>query len=148
MADPGTPDWWLDRLYKRLRERTPQIKVWDDWYTGAHPVPLGYEDAEPLFARLMETVGLNMLALVTDAALDRMAIQGFKVDGKSNDDVWEIWQANDFDLGSEQVRQEKMALSESYVLVDPNNGSPILTGEHPEQAIVEYQPGNYCCPTA
>lgn len=142
MANAGTPDWWLDRLYKRLRARTPQIKVWDDWYTGAHPVPAGHEDAAPLFARIMETVGLNMLALVTDAALDRMTIQGFKVNGKSNDDVWDIWQANDFDLGSEQVRQEKMALSEAYVLVDPNDGSPILTPEHPEQAIVEMRPGS------
>lgn len=142
MTEPGSPDWWLDRLYKRLRARTPQIKEWDDWYTGAHPVPAGHEDAESLFARVMEAVGLNMLALVTDAALDRMAITGFKVDGRTNDDVWNIWQANNFDLGSEQVRQEKMALSESYVLVDPNGGSPLLTPEHPEQCIVEHVAGS------
>lgn len=142
MADPGTPDWWLDRLYKRLRDRIPQIRLWDDWYTGAHPVPQGHEDAEGLFARVMETVGLNMLALVTDAALDRMRLQGFTVAGKPVDEVMEIWQANNFDLASAMVRQEKMALSESYVLVDPNKGSPIVTPEHPEQAIVEYASGS------
>lgn len=143
MAIPGSPDWWLDRLYKRLRDRQPRIKLWDDWYTGRHPVPKGYEDAEALFQRLMETVGLNMLAVVTNAALDRMEITGFEVSGKSNDDVWEIWQDNNFDFGSEQVRQEKMALSESYVMIDPNSGSPIMTPEHPEQCIVEtgWEPG-------
>ena len=142
MANPGTPDWWLNRLYTRLRNRAPQIRVWDDWYSGRHPVPQGYEDAEALFQRLMETVGLNMLKLVSDAPLARMEIAGFKVDGKPNDDVWQIWQDNNFDLGSELVRQEKLALSEAYVMVDPNNGSPILTPEHPEQCIIEYAPGS------
>lgn len=142
MANPGTPDWWLDRLYKKLRTRAPQIRAWDDWYTGSHPVPQGYEDAEPLFQRLMETVGLNMMAVVTDAGLDRMGIEGFKVNGVANDDVWDIWQANNFDLGSEQVRQEKMALSEAYVMVDPNKGSPKMTPEHPEQCFVEYAAGS------
>lgn len=142
MADPGTPDWWLDRLYKRLRDRQPQIRLWDDWYSGRHPVPKGYEDAEPLFARLMDTVGLNMLKVVTDAALDRMQVTAFLVDGKANDDVWEIWQDNNFDLGSEMVRQEKMALSEACVMVDPNKGRPVVTPEHPEQCIVEMMPGS------
>lgn len=142
MADPGTPDWWLNRLYCRLRDRAPQIRLWDDWYVGRHPVPQGYEDAEPLFQRLMETVGLNMLKLVTDAALDRMQITGFKVDGKPNDDVWQIWQDNNFDLGSEMVRNERLALSEAAVMVDPSGDSPRLTPEHPEQCIVEFAPGS------
>ena len=66
---------------------------------------------------------------------------GFKVAGKISDDVWEIWQANDFDNGSSQIFQEKMALSEAYALVDPNEGKPLLTAEHPEQCIVEFEPG-------
>lgn len=142
MADPGTPDWWLDRLYKRLRDRQPYIRSYDDWYTGRHPAPAGYEKAGPVLARLLDTVGLNMLAVVTDAPLGRMRIEGFKVGGKASTDIWDIWQANNFDRGSRLVRQEKMALSESYVLVDPNGGNPLLTPEHPEQCIVEYAPGS------
>lgn len=142
MADPGTPDWWLDRLYKRLRDRAPQIRLWDDWYTGKHPVPQGYEDAETLFQRIMETVGLNMLAVVADAPMPRMTISGFKINGASNDDVWDAWQANNFDRGSRLVRQEKHALSEAYVMVAPGGDIPGMTPEHPEQCIVEYAPGS------
>jgi hypothetical protein len=142
MADPGTPDWWLDRLYKRLRDRAPQIRLWDDWYSGRHPVPEGYEDAEALFQRIMETVGLNMLAVVSDAPMPRMKIAGFKINGVSNDDIWDAWQANNFDRGSKLVRQEKHALSEAYVMVDPNGDVPKMTPEHPEQCIVEYAPGS------
>lgn len=143
MPNPGTPDWWLHRLYSRLRARVPQIRTWNDLYVGNHPVPRGYEDAEPLFQRIMETVGLNMLAVVADAPMPRMRIAGFKVDGKSNDDIWSIWQDNNFDRGSRLVRQEKHALSESYVMVDPSGSSPRLTAEHPEQCIVEYAPGSF-----
>lgn len=142
MAEPGTPDWWLDRLYKKLRDRQPRIQTYNDWYTGAHPVPKGYEGADGLFARLMDTVGLNMMAVVADAPLPRMTITGFKVNGAANDDIWDAWQRNNFDLGSKLVRQEKHALSESYVMVDPNGGEPKMTGEHPSQCIVEYEPGS------
>lgn len=142
MADAGTPDWWLDRLYKRLHARQQQIRAWDDWYTGNHPVPAGHEDAQPLFARVMETVGLNMLAVVSDAPLPRMKIAGFKVNGASNDDIWDAWQANNFDRGSKLVRQDKHALSEAYVMVDPSGDEPKMTPEHPEQCIVEYAPGS------
>jgi hypothetical protein len=142
MADAGTPDWWLDRLYKRLNERRPLIQEWDKWYTGEHPAPEGYEGAEALFQRVLDAVGLNMLAVVSDAPMPRMKISGFKVNGTVNDDIWDIWQANNFDRGSKLVRQDKHALSEAYVLVDPNGGDVRLTPEHPEQCIVEYAPGS------
>jgi hypothetical protein len=145
VADAGTPDWWLDRLYKQLRERAPQIDEWDDWYSGDHPMPAGYEKASPLFERLYETTGLNMLQLVTDAGLDRMHIDGFKIAGEVSTDVWDVWQSNNFDLGAAQVLQEEKALSAAYALVDPvtknADGLPTVTPEHPLQCITEDVPG-------
>lgn len=137
---PGSPEWWLDRLYKKLRDRQTQTKLWDNLYVGEHPAPLGYEKAGPMLWRLLDTIGLNMLAVVTDAALDRMEIRGFRIGRRDVDDAWDIWQANNFDLGSELVRQEKMALSEAYVMVDPRDGGVRITPEHPDQVIVEYDP--------
>lgn len=146
MADPGTPDWWLNRLYTKLRDRQQRyIKTWDDWYTGDHPVPEGYEKAGPLLQRLYDATGLNILAAVTDAAHERMQVEGFKVGGSINDDIWDIWQSNNFDAASSQVFLEKMSLSEAYTLVDPNAnaaGMPTVTPEHPEQCIVEHEPGS------
>lgn len=144
MAEPGSSDWWLDRLYKRLRARQPQIKRYDDWYSGDHPAPNGSEKAEALLARLLDTVGLNILPRLSDAAFERMQVEGFKVNGKHSDDAWAIWQGNNFDAASRMVLQEKGALSESYVMVDPNLnavGVPTMTPEHPEQAITEDVPG-------
>lgn len=144
MAEPGTPDWWLDRLYKRLRARQGIITSYDAWYSGEHPAPQGNEKATLLLQRLLETVGLNILAKVSDAGHERMQVEGFKVNGKHNDDVWDIWQGNNFDAGSRMVLQEKMGLSIAYAMVDPNlnsAGVPTVTPEHPEQAITEDIPG-------
>lgn len=143
MADAGTPDWWLDRLYKRLRDRRPQILEWDNWYSGDHPAPQGYEKAGPMIERLLEATGMNVLAVVTNAGHERQHVEGFKVSGKINDEIWAIWQSNNFDRASSQVFLEEKALSESYVMVDPNpnaNGDPTMTPEHPEQAITEDLP--------
>lgn len=145
MADAGTPDWWLDRLYKRLRTRQTDLKVWDNWYSGDHPAPEGHEKAGALLLRLLDATGLNVLGKVADAGHERMHVEGFKVDGKINDDVWEIWQGNNFDAASRMVFQEMMGLSAAYVLVDPNlnaAGYPTMTPEHPEQAITEDIPGS------
>lgn len=144
MADAGSPDWWLDRLYKRLRDRQPHIRDYDKWYSGEHPAPNGSAKAAELLARLLDTVGLNILPRLSDAAFERMQVEGFKVDGKHSDDVWEIWQGNNFDAASRMVLQDKGALSESYVMVDPNlnaAGVPTMTPEHPEQAVTEDVPG-------
>ncbi len=145
MAEPGTPDWWLDRLYKRLRDRRPQIQEWDDWYSGDHPPPQAYASARPLLQRLLECVGANFLSLVVNAAHERMHIEGFKVNGTINDRIWGIWQGNNFDAKSRQVFQESMALSEAYIMVDPTRnraGFPTVTPEHPEQCITERVPGS------
>jgi len=145
VAAPGTPDWWLERLYKQIRDRLPFVKEWDDWYSGEHPDPMGYEKAGPLLARILEATGLNMMSVVTDAPLDRMHLEGFKVGGKVNDDIWTIWQGNNFDRSAAQILQEKMALSASYGLVDPNPnaaGVPTMTPEHPLQCVTENYPGS------
>lgn len=146
MADPGTPDWWLDRLYKRLRARQSDILDFDKWYSGEHPAPNGSVKAAELLSRLLDTVGLNILPRLSDAAFERMQVEGFKIAGRNSDDAWEIWQGNNFDAASRMVLQEKGALSESYVMVDPNlnaAGVPTMTPEHPEQAITEDVPGAY-----
>lgn len=145
MADVGTPDWWLTRLYRHLYYRRPRLKQWDDWYTGNHPAPQGYEKATALLGRILEATGLNILAVVTDAAHERLAVEGFKIGGQVNDDVWEVWQGNNFDLAFSQIELEKMIQAESFALVDPNlnrRGYPTMTPEHPEQCVVEYEPGS------
>lgn len=138
------PDWWLNRLYGKLHKRRPIIDGWDKLYSGEHPAPQGHEKAGPLLNRLLETIGLNILAGVTDAAHERMIVEGFRITGRGGsaaaDAVALAWQDSHFDLGSSQVFLESMGTSIAYAMVDPNGGSPIITPEHPAQCITETDP--------
>lgn len=145
MADPLTPDWWLDRLFKSLMDRRPAIDDADRWYDGKHPAPWNWQKANELVRYLLDATQTNFLALLVDAAHERMHVDGFKVDGHIDSDIWPIWQGNNFDAALEQVLLESMALGEASILVDPTKnafGFPTITPEHPAQTIVEYQPGS------
>lgn len=148
MATPATesPEWWRDRLYKSLTARQPGLKALDEWYSGDHPAPLHYEKARELLRRLLDMTNTNFMQLVVDAAMERMHVEGFRIGGEISDDVWKIWQGNAWDLGSEMVFLECLALGEALVLVDPTPnafGVPTMTPEHPSQAIVEHRPGSF-----
>lgn len=144
-APPGSPEWWRDRLYTRIHRGQTQRKDWDAWYNGDHPAPESYAKASNLLKPLLAACGANFLAALVDAAHERMHVEGFKVAGKINDAVWEIWQGNDLDAGSEQVFLEQMVQAYAYLLVDPSRnaaGYPTVTPEHPSQCIHEHEPGS------
>lgn len=143
---PGTPDWWLRRLTAQLKGRSQAVNAADDWYTGNHPSPAGYDRAREVLRRLLEAANANFMALVVDAAVERMHVEGFRLAGSVADEPWRIWQANSFDLGAELVLIDCLALGEASVLVDPTlnaAGTPTLTPEHPSQTTVAYVPGSF-----
>jgi hypothetical protein len=144
VAEPLSPDWWLNRLFADLLTRRDFIDLADQWYSGPQPVPYGYDKASDLLKQFHDEANANFSALLVDSCVERLHVEGFKVDGQINDDAWEIWQSNGFDLGSEQVFLDRLALGEAAILVDPErnaDGLPTITPEHPSQTIVEYRPG-------
>lgn len=145
-ADTESPEWWRDRLYSRLTKRQPDLTALDDWYCGDHPPPAGYDKGRELLKRLLVMTNTNFMQLVVDAAMERMHVEGFRIGGEISEPVWRIWQGNAWDLGSEMVFLECLALGEALVLVDPQLNDfdvPTMTPEHPSQAIVEHRPGSF-----
>lgn len=145
VATSESPEWWRDRLYTRLVARLHNLQQADQWYSGPHVVPTGYKNAQRVLQTLQTAANANFLSLLVDAAHERMHPQGFRIDGENSTDIWDIWQGNELDAGSEQVFLESMALGESSLLVDPARnqfGYPTVTPEHPAQTIVAYRPGS------
>jgi hypothetical protein len=127
-------------------KRQPEVKALDEWYSGDHPAPVGYEKGRELLGRLLQMTNTNFMQLVVDAAMERMHVEGFRIGGEVSEPVWKIWQGNAWDLGSEMVFLECLAVGEALVLVDPTTNEfdvPTMTPEHPSQAIVEYRPGSF-----
>ncbi len=144
-VEPLSPEWWLERLQGKLNARAPYIRQSDAWYAGEHPAPLGYEKGRDVLSRLLELCSANYLAIAVDSALERLQTTGFKVAGEVSQELSDVWQSNNLDLGSAMVYTEKMAVSQGLMLVSPElnaSGLPTVTPEHPLQAIVESRPGS------
>lgn len=146
MADVGTPDWWIARLYKRLDARRELVDLYSAYYCGDHPLPWLAPQARDEFRRLVRMTRSNYMGLVCDAVAEREQIEGFRfgADGPADQDTWRLWQANDLDSYSDQGILEAHITGQAYMLVAPNpkdEKTPLAWMEHPSQAIVEFAPG-------
>ena len=144
---PLSPDWWIARLYKRLVGRRDEIDFYDEYYRGEHPLPWLAPQARDEFRRILKMTRSNYMGLVVDAQVERMQLEGFRVDPedeKPDADAWRIWQANNLDDLFDQGILEATIGGTAYLHVAPNpqrEDTPYIWVEHASQMIVEYEPG-------
>lgn len=143
---PLSPEWWVDRLYKKLVARRPAIEFYNDYYTGDHPLPWLAPQARDEFRRILQMTRSNYMGLVCDSTAERITIEGFRFGGdtESDTEAWRIFQANNLDSDSDQGILEGLIGGHHYLLVAPNpkdERTPSVWVEHASQAIVEFEPG-------
>ena len=146
MADVGSPEWWVARLYGRLIERRDTIDLFSDYYAGNHPLPWLAAQARDEFRRILKMTRSNYMGLVCDAVAEREQIEGFRFgrEGLADAETWRMWQANNLDSYSDQAILEAHITGYAYMLIGPNpkdERTPFAWMEHPSQAIVEFEPG-------
>ncbi len=189
---PGSPDWWVHRLWILLQRRNQMIEFFENYYTGQHPLPWLNPRAEDEFRQILAMARDNVCGLVVDAQVERMMVDGFRMGlpsrGRGADqplqsmpaprpaggdrpfgeptplpdrqkvlktpsgiqplrvdhETWRIWTANEMDSEFDKALLEAAIAGVSYLLVSPNKKdprTPLLTVEHPTQAIMEFEPG-------
>lgn len=152
---PLSPMWWVKRLHGQILRRCQSdyktgrlsIEEYDAYYRGRPSrLPWLPEQARDEFYRLLELTKSNYMGLVVDATAERLAVEGFRINGgkEADQETWAIWQASNFDNDSDQAILEALITGQSYVLVTPGaspGDKPKLYAEHPAQAIVEYVAG-------
>lgn len=142
-----SPLWWVKRLYKRLQQQREHFDLMDSYYRGEPgKLPWLPEQARREFHRLLALTKSNYMGLVVDSMVERMQVEGFRVNGngKADEKTWKLWQANNLDSGSDQVLLEAAIGGSSFFLVAPGTADgpdALIYPEHPTQAIVEYEPG-------
>lgn len=75
-----SPLWWVSRLYAQLNDRVEKMSVYDDYYIGDFPLPWLAPQAEEEFRRILRMSRANYTGLVIDSMVERMAVEGFRVD--------------------------------------------------------------------
>lgn len=147
MADPMTPQWWLERLLAKLAKDYARLDRLDRYYRNEADLPEGSSGYVDAFRRFQRKARTNWAALASEAVSDRMMPVGFRTGSTGtagmDADAWRIWQANSLDADASLVHIAMLNMSRSYVMVggyDPVRGAPVITAEDPRQVITEQDP--------
>jgi hypothetical protein len=140
---PLTPEWWVDRLSKRLFAERAAMEEFDRYDRGDFPLPFVREDLREPFLRLLKISKINLMELVIDAAEERLNVIGFNFGDPATDKAaWQLWQKNGMEAESIVNHRESLVKSRAAVIVWPGPDGPTITVEDPLSTIVEYVPGN------
>ena len=98
------------------------------------------------FRALLAEARANLAELVVNAVAERLQVTGFRFGNEEDSSAaWAIWQANSMDADAEMLQTDALTQGSSFVLVQPDEASPVGVTISPEsalQATVLYQPGN------
>lgn len=145
MALDLEPEAWLKRLIHCHDQDLPDLKLMDAYYEGTQPLSyLAPEIQSELNDRMRQLV-INWPQLIVDALDERLDVEGFRyADSEAFEtDLWELWQANDLDEGSQQAHVDALALRRSYVIVganDEDESMPLVTAESALEVYAERDP--------
>lgn len=140
--DERTPDDWRNFLLPLLDDRALEAELYEAYYDGRHPLQFATSKFREAFGALFAAFADNWCQIVVDAAVERLRVVGFRVTGDVSDQAWALWQANALDVQSVIAHTEAGKNGRAFLLVDPNDGEPLITVEHASQVIVAHDPAN------
>lgn len=144
-AAPGSAEWWLPRLEKRLIARQADMTLFDDYYHGRHRMT--YHTARVLlaFGATFRDLRINYCGVVVDALTERLEVQGFRIgkDQAAADAAWDIWQRNRLDaLFARGTRSGLTKREFSLSVWVTATGEPRIAVEDGSEVYVATNPGN------
>lgn len=149
--EPGSPDWWLRELYKRIVARRPIAQKLANYYDGKHNLAFASEKFLETFGGVFRAFADNWTRIVVDACEERLNIEGFRIPAKQSvekgaavaneaagREAWRMWQENELDAQSQIAHTEALLHGAAYVTVWPGDdpATPDVTVEHASNAIV------------
>lgn len=133
----------LNKLVEELRKRQDDVDTLDKAYRGEHKLRFASNDFREYFGDRYQKFSDNWTAIVADAPHERLEPIGIRLKGAEKGDgpLWDTWRENDADALGDLAMLDAIIAKRSYALVWANSdGDPIITWEHPSQAIVSYDP--------
>lgn len=111
-----------------------RLKQLDAYYEGTQPLSYMHPELIQALEGQVRQVVINWPQMVVDSIEERLDIEGFRRPDKASGDaqIWEIWEANDMDAGSQRTHVEALALGRAYVTVgagDKPDDPPVITDE-------------------
>jgi hypothetical protein len=135
----------LQALIRLHDSQLDGLRKMDAYYEGEQPLSYMHPELVQQLEGQVRQVVINWPQMVVDAVEERLDIEGFRrPDHASGDDeLWDIWQDNDLDAGSQRAHVEALSLGRSYVVVgapDADGDAPVITDESALDMIASVDP--------
>lgn len=138
----------MARMLAALDERAPLVDIFTDYFEGRHRLAFVSGPYRRAFGQLLAGVSDNWCGLVVAAAVERLEVQAFMVNGGTTPELdaraLDIWRREGLDFGASLAFTEAVKIGESYLLVarDAATDTARITVEHPRQFIVARSPSD------
>lgn len=143
MVDAAQAAQILNRLAVRLEARRPEAVELDEAYRGEFNLKFASEDFRDFFSARYQHFADNWCQIVADAPHERLEITGVRLAGNESGDasLFDDWRRTDSDVNSDMAFLDAIVGKRAYAMVwGDEDDNPIVTWEHPTQAIVGYDP--------
>lgn len=143
MAYPQNPEEWRDYLVALHAKNLPRRRTLAAYYDGDIPIPefdARYMDA---YRSIWREARSNWGRLIVDVAVDRMAVEGVRLDSDDADDIaWRLWQTSHLDALQTQVYIDASVFGYGTVSVWPDPaGEPLAIPESALEVSFAMAPG-------
>ena len=139
-----TPEDWVMRLAAKAEEAEPDTRKYNRHYDLEQP--LSYMHPE-LWLEVSERIKPLLVAwpqVVVDSVEERLDVEGFRFDTQAKNDnrLWDWWQANNLDEGSQQEHLEALICGRGFVIVGASDDpqTPKITVESARQVYADFDP--------
>lgn len=136
---------WLELLLPCLDAQEQETNFFRDYYRGIHRIAAATQRFKEIFGRYFPAAADNWCKVIVDSPVERLTVQGFRfggVDAEADDDAWDVWQHNKFDLRSKVLFTEAGKTGGAFVLVDDSYEPARLTVESRCEVYVERDPAS------
>lgn len=135
----------LHGLIQLHDQHLPVLRMLDAHYEGTQPLSYMHPELVQQLEGQVRQVVLFWPQLVVDSCEERLNIDGFmRPDSASgDDDMWEVWEANDMSASSQRAHVEGLSLGRSYVTIgsgDAEGDLPVITDESALDMIATIDP--------
>jgi len=109
----------LARAFNALKGKQSKYATLNDYYNGNAPLVYASEEFRAQFTRLTARFSENWAAVVIDSLLDRLSLQGFKLDDTSaSDSIENLWDELDLSLDSDEICRDVSITGEAFLMIE------------------------------
>jgi len=142
----------LEQAIEQIRNQAARYRKTGRYYSGEQDLNFATEKFASTFGNLFREFALNLCPAIVDAVKDKLKIEGFSAEGKSDAFTRspagtaeavtltdEIWRSNRMSIRSGEVHKEALKNGDAYLIVWPSSDGRVqIVPQSAESCTVHY----------